>query len=314
MSMPARSSHATDSGPATTYSIRVASRLSGISADTLRMWERRYDFPKPVRNPNGNRVYSSEDVDRLVLIARAMQAGYRPGEVVGKQRVELETLLAQNAAAPTALAQDDGNVAAVLDAIARDDLRGARRTLGALAASHGARAFVTDVVGPLLEHTGQAWASGRIEVRHEHMLSELLANQIRALLAAYEDHAGSPVVMLATLPQELHRLGLDMTALFLSTLGTDVRLLGPNTPADQIVSAAKAQKVDAVALSVSVHADTLAAKGYLSWIASELPAPIELWVGGKGARNLSIDAPRLLTPISWQALEEATRRLRSRTG
>ncbi len=310
--MTASNAQATEPGQVTTYSIRVASRLSGISADTLRMWERRYDFPKPVRNPNGNRVYSSDDVDRLVLIARAMQAGYRPGEVVGRQRAELEALLAQNAAAPAVLAQDDGNVAAVLDAIARDDLRSVRRTLGALAASHGARAFVTDVVGPLLDHTGHAWASGRIEVRHEHMLSELLANQIRALLAAYDDHAGRPVVLLATLPQELHRLGLDMTALFLSTLGADVRLLGPNTPADQIVSAAKAQKVDAVALSVSVHADALAAKGYLSWIASELPDPIELWVGGRGARNLSIEAPRLLTPSSWQALEDATRRLRSR--
>ena len=40
------------------YSIRVASRLTGVSSDTLRMWERRYGFPKPERNESQVRVYT----------------------------------------------------------------------------------------------------------------------------------------------------------------------------------------------------------------------------------------------------------------
>jgi methanogenic corrinoid protein MtbC1 len=273
------------------------------------MWERRYAFPKPKRNANGNRVYCADDVGRLVLIARAMKAGYRPGEVVGKKRVELEQVLARSNQQPAALAADNDNLEPVLDAIARDDLAEAHRTLHSLSASHGARAFVTEVAGPLLVQTGLAWAGGRIQVRHEHMLSEILTSQLRALLAPFQAQVGSPVVLLCTLPHELHRLGLDMAAVFLAVIGVDVRVLGPNSPADQIVATAKAQDVDAVAVSVSLNTDPPAARGYLSWIESELTGATELWVGGAGALSLSVEAPVILLP-SWETTENNVRRLR----
>lgn len=66
------------------YSIRVTSRLTAIELDTLRMWERRYGFPRPQRASGGSRVYSESDVESLKLIRRALENGYRPGEVVGK--------------------------------------------------------------------------------------------------------------------------------------------------------------------------------------------------------------------------------------
>jgi len=305
--MTARGSHGADDAA---YSIRVVARLSGISADTLRMWERRYGFPKPVRRPNGNRVYSADDVDRLVLIARAMQAGYRPGEVVGKRRRELEMLLAETARAPAALVADTGDIAAIIQAVASEDLPSARQKLRELAVAHGARGFVVDVAGPLLDHTGLAWAAGRIEVRHEHTISELLATQIRLLFSVYEGQSGKPRVLMATLPKEQHRLGLDMAALYIATLGGDVRMLGPDTPADQIVRAARAQQVDAVGVSISANADAPASAGYLSWIAGELPQATELWVGGAGARKAAVDAPKVQRIASWHHLEQNVARLR----
>ena len=75
------------------YSIRVASRLTGVSSDTLRMWERRYGFPKPERNESQVRVYSEADIERLVLISRALKAGYRSGEVIHRGSEELRGLL-----------------------------------------------------------------------------------------------------------------------------------------------------------------------------------------------------------------------------
>lgn len=53
-------------------SIRVVSNRTGIPADTLRIWERRYGFPKPERTPGGSRVYTDEDVARLQLVNRAL--------------------------------------------------------------------------------------------------------------------------------------------------------------------------------------------------------------------------------------------------
>src|ERR1700712_4877125 len=81
------------------YSIRVASRLTGVSSDTLRMWERRYGFPKPVRNASQVRVYTDADVERLVLISRPLKAGFRSGEVIHREADELRALLASSARA-----------------------------------------------------------------------------------------------------------------------------------------------------------------------------------------------------------------------
>src|SRR3954465_15629352 len=81
------------------YSIRVASRLTGVSSDTLRMWERRYGFPKPVRNESQVRVYTDADIERLVLISRALKAGYRSGEVIHRDSEELRSLLVASASA-----------------------------------------------------------------------------------------------------------------------------------------------------------------------------------------------------------------------
>src|SRR5450432_23803 len=81
------------------YSIRVASRLTGVSSDTLRMWERRYGFPKPVRNGAQVRVYTDADIERLVLIARALKAGFRSGEVIHRGTQELRGLLESSAPA-----------------------------------------------------------------------------------------------------------------------------------------------------------------------------------------------------------------------
>src|SRR6478609_7318657 len=75
------------------YSIRVASRLTGVSSDTLRMWERRYGFPKPERNESQVRVYSDADIERLVLVSRALKAGFRSGEVIHRGTEELRGLL-----------------------------------------------------------------------------------------------------------------------------------------------------------------------------------------------------------------------------
>ncbi len=63
------------------YRIGAASRLTGISADTLRVWERRYSVVTPGRSPRGGRRYSREDVSRLALVKQLVDAGHAIGSV-----------------------------------------------------------------------------------------------------------------------------------------------------------------------------------------------------------------------------------------
>jgi MerR family transcriptional regulator, light-induced transcriptional regulator len=62
-------------GNAPTYRIGAVSRLTGVPADTLRVWERRYTVVAPMRSDTGTRLYGPEDVGRLALIKRLVDRG-----------------------------------------------------------------------------------------------------------------------------------------------------------------------------------------------------------------------------------------------
>lgn len=57
------------------YRIGAVSRLTGVPADTLRVWERRYEVATPVRTASGTRLYAPEDVARLTMIKRLVERG-----------------------------------------------------------------------------------------------------------------------------------------------------------------------------------------------------------------------------------------------
>jgi DNA-binding transcriptional MerR regulator len=59
----------------TQFNIAAVERDTGLSKDVLRMWERRYGFPVPERDANGERLYPADQVERLRLIKRLMDQG-----------------------------------------------------------------------------------------------------------------------------------------------------------------------------------------------------------------------------------------------
>jgi MerR family transcriptional regulator, light-induced transcriptional regulator len=66
-------------------SISAVERETGLSKDTLRMWERRYGFPKPLRDGKGERRYPKQQVERLRKIKRLVDNGFRPSKVIGAE-------------------------------------------------------------------------------------------------------------------------------------------------------------------------------------------------------------------------------------
>lgn len=75
------------------FPINVVEKETGISKYLLRMWERRYTFPRPDRDQKGERLYSSVDVEKLKIIKSLMEEGYRPSKVINQQLDELKVLL-----------------------------------------------------------------------------------------------------------------------------------------------------------------------------------------------------------------------------
>jgi DNA-binding transcriptional MerR regulator/methylmalonyl-CoA mutase cobalamin-binding subunit len=292
------------------YSIRVASRLTGVSSDTLRMWERRYGFPKPVRNSAQVRVYTDADIERLVLISRALKAGFRSGEVIHRAADDLRALLINSTRAELENDRRTPTVDSLLGRLIDDDPEGLRDELRRSVALLGPKQFLTDVAAPLVESVGEAWAAGRIAVRHEHLVSEVLSSKLRLLLSAYDDQSSGPTVLLATLSDEQHGLGLEMVALYLALEGVTPRLLGVNTPPDQIAEAAIALSARVVGVSISEASEIPLTEAHLRRVLSALPAGTDVWVGGKQARKLGLRDARLHQVVTWAELDRAVARLR----
>lgn len=287
------------------YSIRVTSRLTAIELDTLRMWERRYGFPRPARTSGGSRVYSGSDVEALKLIRRAMQEGYRPGEIVGKPRDELVKLILATSQVPARTPSATPTIASVLSALGRDDVPRLRTELRQAAVALGPKRFLVEVAHPVSVRVGDLWAEGKLEVRHEHVLSQCLSAQLRILMSAYEDRPGAPRVLLATLPNERHALGLEMVQVYLAVSQFTPVLLGADTPAEQIVKAARSHDANAVGLLVTQASDLQETTKKVRWMLAELPRRMALWIGGAGGPDLAIRDEALRLVPTWGDLEAA---------
>ncbi|MEO8189753.1 MAG: MerR family transcriptional regulator [Acidobacteriota bacterium] len=287
------------------HRIGEVARLTGLSVDTLRVWERRYGFPSPSRARSGVRLFAEDDVTRLLLIQRALLRGFRPGEVVAKATDELTRILEAAPETPKAVRRAvSPRVEALLDDVTRYRLGSLRERLAEAAQTLGAAGFVREVAGPLLDEVGEAWACGAIDVRQEHLASEELSLRLRVLLAAAPTDAEAPSVLLAALSGERHGLGLEMAAVDLASRGVTPRLLGTDTPPRQIVEAALALGVDAVGISLPTGTDARAAVSALRWISEWLPDSIALWLGGRACDRIPCP-PRAILLRGWAQVDQA---------
>lgn len=289
-------------------SIGALSRATGIPVETLRTWESRYGFPIPERRPSGHRVYPLAIVPRLGRIAEALARGHRAGQVVPASDAELRQLLA---AAPTppaspadALSRGTGEIRQFLNLV--ESFASDRLTHALLSASArlGPLAFLETVVAPLLRAVGEAWAEGRMQVRHEHFVSERLGDVLRSLRLPLEERASGPLVVLSTLPGEAHGLGLQMAALVVAFAGCRVLYLGTETPVPDVVSLTRDLGARALALSVSASGRRPRTAALVRRVRGLLPRRTALLVGGTGA---PLPSPGVQVFGNLQGLEEWAR-------
>ncbi len=273
--------------PGGKLSIGALSRASGIPIETIRTWERRYGFPAPERKPSGHRVYPLSCVPRLRRIAEALGHGHRAAEVVAASDAELSELLRATTprvpGLPLGETKRAGDIDDLLEFVQTFDANRLTWQLLTDWAVLGPIEFLKGRLAPLVHAVGEAWKSGRLEIRHEHFLSERVGDLLRTLRLQFEERANGPLVVFASLPGESHGLGLQMAALLLAVAGCRILFLGTEVPIAQVVTLAKDMDAGAVALSVSAATRGKHTTAQVSRLRSLLPRRIALLVGGQGA-------------------------------
>lgn len=266
----------------TRLNITAVERDVGLSKDVLRVWERRYGFPTPERDANGERLYPLPQVERLRIIKRLLDQGHRPGRLVGASDEELSGLIgARPTVADTHGAENFETLKALLGLIQHNDPTGYTQALQQRLAREGLQSFVQDTMAPLTTLVGLAWEQGELEVFEEHLFTELSKRVLRQAIASVAG-GRSPRVLLTTLPEEPHALGLLMAESVMAIDGAHCIPLGTQMPMLSIVEAARAHRVDVVALSFSAAFPSRRITQLLVQLRGLLQPKVGLWVGGSG--------------------------------
>lgn len=268
-----------------TYPVKAVARMTGLTPETLRAWERRYGAVTPTRDAGGRRTYSPEDVERLRGFKRLVDAGHAISRVVAMEHGDRRRLLAELDAAPPA-ADDLATVReALLQAVAAYDTAELDRRLGLAMATLDADSVVREVLGPLLEAVGEGWQRGEMDIAQERLVSSAIRARILSTLRNAPELR--PALMLATPPGERHELGLLLFAYRAASRLIPLRYLGPDLPMAEIGRLAEHFRPRVIALSLVCPPET----GWLDELETLAAKTGEIWLGGRGARALEGPLP-----------------------
>ncbi len=266
--------------------ITQVERETGLSKDVLRVWERRYGFPAPVRSESGDRLYDSGEVERLKLIKRLIDQGFRPGRLLSMGADELSELVRPQVAKKVPR-WSDGEMAPILQAILDDNSLELRKALSQRLARQGLQRFVQDTVPDLNETVGNLWVSGELGVYQEHLYSEEVSRLLRTAIGNLPPSQSRPRILLTTLSGEEHGLGLLIVEGALAPEACSCLSLGIQTPLEDIVAAVSAHEIDILVLSFSVAFPMRQALADLKSLRPRLPQKVEIWAGGGMTRAAS---------------------------
>lgn len=266
------------------FAPRAVSRLTGLTAHCLRAWERRYGAVQPLRTAGGARRYSEQDVRRLRVLRRAVEAGHPISQVaqLSEQEITHRLSLVETAPAVTATPAIEDLLAAARDL----DVDRMDRLLALRLALLGTSAFACDVAVPLLRRIGEEWERGRLSPAEEHAASATLRSLLGDTLRRDAQHATGPRLVFSTPSGEHHELGALIAASYALGLGARSIFLGANLPAEQLADSAVRLDARAVALGIA-DLDPERSQEEVARLRSALPDDVLIWLGGIGATSLS---------------------------
>jgi DNA-binding transcriptional MerR regulator len=259
-----------------TYPLRTAARLTGLSPELLRAWERRHGVVQPIRTPGGTRRYSAADIERLRLLKATVDAGQRIGQIAHLELAELKRR------AVVAEAPSVGRLDEILSALGHLEGAEAQRKLSLQLSALGPARFAREVALPLLREIGDRWAHGQMGIAPEHLASGVLRSLVGSALQPTATSLLGPRIVFATPTGERHELGLLMAAVTALGAGANPLYLGAELPVEDLLGAVEGSGAAALALSLVSIPAAQAARA-VSALRGGLADGVHLWLGGAGA-------------------------------
>ena len=285
----------------------VAERLD-LTPSTLRTWDRRYGIGPSQRTDGGHRRYDEIDIQRVRLMAQLTGRGV-PASTAARVATSIDAPALASALGPgpgTALAAQhaaESTIEAIVSSAAELDADGLVRLYHRVTRESDLVSAWTAVLAPALRRIGERWDDGSIGVDSEHLASELLVNELRALTQSNRARiAGQRRVVLASADEEQHYLPLVAIEAELSLQGIGCVFLGARVPVQALLDLLVRTTPPVVFLWASIRrpmTDPL----WKTLVATERPTT--LVIGGPGWPDSLPASPEHVTVHRAASLEEA---------
>lgn len=216
-----------------TYSVAQVEAFTGISAHSLRIWERRYDFIIPQRTATNIRFYSDIQLKKLINVGILTRNRYKISKIVAMTDVEVHRHVSDIILQPSAV-HEEGIHSLTLSMIDLDEEQ-FNHTYHSYIRRHGILNTFTHLIYPFLRHVGVLWGIDKTMPAQEHFISNLIRQKLIASIDAFPTASkNAPVLLLFLLKGEEHDIGLLLAHFIARELGWKTYYLGRNVPIEDI--------------------------------------------------------------------------------
>ena len=265
------------------HRIHRVAKLTGLSKDLIRVWERRYGLVQPSRSSNRYREYSDEEVTLLRFVKAQMEQGATIGSLAAEGH---DSLLARMRIATPVPAEHqkphDRLLDDLLESLEPLDKAGFERRLNGAVAVIPFEEAVRRILLPLQQRIGELWHQGRLNTAVEHYVTKIVQQKLFSVMNQLPVNEFGPRILIACPEGETHEIGAQAVAYIAAAKGCHVYYLGPNLPTSDLLTFCEKVKPDLVLLSLSEvksEADALHQLKELELVATRW----SVGVGGQGA-------------------------------
>ncbi|MFH2050431.1 MAG: MerR family transcriptional regulator [bacterium] len=276
------------------HTMKVVAKRTGLSPHLIRIWEKRYGAVNPKRTDSGHRLYSDENIERLILLQRATHTGEAIGQIAKLPDEELFKLgigindEQENLTSTSTLSQNQNveyHLNLCLEAVNNLDSINLEVRLLRASITLGQQLFLEKVLQPLLTKTGELWNDGSLKVAHEHLASAVIRSMLGSMIVTSSGTVTGPILISTTPSGQLHEFGALMASVTAASIGWQAIYLGPNIPAEDIAAAAISKKARAVALSLVYPSDDPYIQLELKKLAKMVTSNTQIIVGGRSSET-----------------------------
>jgi MerR family transcriptional regulator, light-induced transcriptional regulator len=283
----------------TAMHIREVVRITGLRREQLYMWQRRYNFPVPLRDSFGDRVYPQDQVARLKLIKQLLSEGWRAGAVVPLAESALQSMLGLAIEDPSPLPDDISKTVVLL---AHHRIGELQNHLSKLLIGLGLRNFLERTLIPLNEAVHDQVVRGEMQTYQELRFADVALRLLRDVTRLVRPARDSRQILLATPPNDPNPLGLAILELLLFTEGINCLTLGAGVPAQEVAAAAEAYEVHLVALLFDRGMSGKIAGQEIRALRYELPKSVPLLVSGRAVNLLAKPIADVHTAVDFSSI------------